>query len=81
MFRTSVRRLYSTAIAKNPFKLSTLPNGLRVGTSNEPGHFSALGVYVGAGSRFEGDSLKGCTHIADRLAFKSTKNVTGKSMA
>ena len=81
MFRTSVKRLYSTAIAKNPFKLSTLPNGLRVGTSNEPGHFSALGVYIGAGSRFEGDSLRGCTHIADRLAFKSTKNITGKSMA
>ncbi|CAL9729737.1 mitochondrial-processing peptidase subunit alpha [Monosporozyma unispora] len=64
------------------FQLSKLSNGIRVGTSNVPGHFTALGVYVQAGSRFEEPaSLKGCTHMMDRLAFKSTVNVPGKVMA
>lgn len=80
MFRRCARRVYST-VQKGDFQLSTLPNGLKVGTSNVPGHFSALGLYIGAGSRFETRNLKGCTHIMDRLAFKSTKNVDGRTMA
>ena len=35
-----------------------------------PGHFSGIGVYVDAGSRYENEELRGVSHIVDRLAFK-----------
>lgn len=79
MLRCSTR-LYSQ-VANNNFRLSQLSNGLKVATSSTPGHFSALGLYVGAGSRFETRNLKGCTHILDRLAFKSTEHIDGRTMA
>lgn len=50
-------------------------------SSNEPGHFAALGVYVGAGSRHEDAALRGSTHLLDRLAFKSTEHTSGREMA
>jgi processing peptidase subunit alpha len=45
-----------------------------------PGHFSGIGVYVDAGSRYENDALRGVSHIIDRLAFKSTRSTTGDQM-
>ena len=62
-------------IPKEPTELdqiTRLPNGLRVASEALPGSFSGVGVYVEAGSRFEDDSLRGVSHIMDRLAFKST---------
>ena len=50
--------------------VTVLPNGVRVATEALPGHFSALGVYVDAGSRYENDRLRGSSHLVDRLAFK-----------
>ncbi|SCV99508.1 LAFE_0A04698g1_1 [Lachancea fermentati] len=73
-------RCYSSNSAEN-FQLTTLTNGVRVATSNVPGHFSALGLYIAAGSRYETKNLKGCTHIMDRLAFKSTEHMSGLQMA
>ncbi len=61
-------------------QITTLPNGVRVATEALPGHFSAIGVYVDAGSRYENDALRGVSHIIDRLAFKSTRNTTGDQM-
>lgn len=72
------KRLLSTT--KNDFQLSTLSNGLRVATSNVPGHFSALGVYINSGSRYETGNLRGCSHILDRMAFKSTEHIDGRTM-
>lgn len=80
MIRAASKRCYSQ-VANDTFQLSKLSNGLRVATTSAPSHFSALGLYVGAGSRFETGNLKGCTHMVDRLAFKSTDNVDGKHMA
>ncbi|KAI9305581.1 Metalloenzyme, LuxS/M16 peptidase-like protein [Cunninghamella echinulata] len=57
-------------------KITTLPNGIRVASENTPGHFSAVGVYIDAGSRYETASTRGVSHILDRLAFKSTSNRT-----
>lgn len=51
-------------------KITTLPNGIRVASENTPGHFSAVGVYVDAGSRYETSATRGVSHILDRLAFK-----------
>ena len=80
------RRGLATAVAeeKDPVELdqiTTLPNGIRVATEALPGHFSGIGVYVDAGSRYENDALRGVSHIIDRLAFKSTRNTSGDQMA
>ncbi|KAG0174150.1 Mitochondrial-processing peptidase subunit alpha [Apophysomyces sp. BC1034] len=57
-------------------QVTTLPNGIRIASENTPGHFSSVGVYVDAGSRYETDLTRGVSHILDRLAFKSTANRT-----
>ncbi|KAJ4352083.1 Mitochondrial-processing peptidase subunit alpha [Didymosphaeria variabile] len=76
------RRGLATVVAeeKDPVELeeiTTLPNGIRVATEALPGHFSGIGVYVDAGSRYENDALRGVSHIIDRLAFKSTASANG----
>ncbi|KAF2398747.1 hypothetical protein EJ06DRAFT_531839 [Trichodelitschia bisporula] len=73
----SVSRRLASIVAeeKDPVELdsiTTLPNGIRVATEALPGHFSAIGVYLDAGSRYETPALSGVSHIIDRLAFKST---------
>lgn len=45
-----------------------------------PGSFSGVGVYVEAGSRFENNSIRGVSHIMDRLAFKSTAQRSADDM-
>ncbi|TVY57902.1 Mitochondrial-processing peptidase subunit alpha [Lachnellula cervina] len=72
-----------TGIQKDPAELdqiSSLPNGLRVATEALPGHFSGIGVYIDAGSRYENEYLRGVSHIMDRLAFKSTSKRTSDEM-
>ncbi|KAJ5247598.1 Mitochondrial-processing peptidase subunit alpha, partial [Penicillium chermesinum] len=69
--------------AKDPAELdeiTTLPNGIRVASESLPGPFAGVGVYVDAGSRYEDASLRGVSHIMDRLAFKSTKSRTADEM-
>ncbi|KAI9368985.1 hypothetical protein BJX61DRAFT_536792 [Aspergillus egyptiacus] len=69
--------------SKDPVELdqiTTLPNGVRVATESLPGPFAGVGVYVDAGSRYEDASLRGVSHIMDRLAFKSTKTRTTDEM-
>ncbi|KAL1626173.1 Mitochondrial-processing peptidase subunit alpha [Diplodia seriata] len=61
-------------------QITTLPNGIRVATEALPGHFSGIGVYVDAGSRYETPELRGVSHIIDRLAFKSTTKRTSDQM-
>ena len=53
-----------------PLRVSTLSNGVRVATDPTPGHFVAAGVYVDAGSRYEGDRTRGAGHLMDRMGFK-----------
>lgn len=61
-------------------RITTLPNGLRIATEALPGAFSGVGVYLDAGSRYEDPSLRGVSHIVDRLAFKSTTKHSSDSM-
>lgn len=61
-------------------EISTLSNGVRVATEALPGHFSGIGVFIDAGSRFENENLRGVSHIIDRLAFKSTQNRSSDEM-
>ncbi|ANZ77155.1 BA75_03705T0 [Komagataella pastoris] len=76
------KRRFSTGTKTMPTKLTKLPNGIRVITDEAPGHFSAMGIFVDAGSRYESQfpELTGHSHIIDRLAFKSTSKFDGKSM-
>ncbi|KAL2820780.1 peptidase M16 inactive domain-containing protein [Aspergillus granulosus] len=79
-------RGFSTIVesdAKDPAELdqiSTLPNGIRVATESLPGPFAGVGVYIDAGSRYEDASLRGVSHIMDRLAYKSTKHHSADEM-
>ncbi|OJD12054.1 hypothetical protein AJ78_07296 [Emergomyces pasteurianus Ep9510] len=82
----SLSRAFSSHIdtqTKDPVELdqvTELSNGLRVATESLPGPFAGVGVYIDAGSRYEDESLRGVSHIIDRLAFKSTSKRTGDQM-
>ncbi|KAI0368833.1 LuxS/MPP-like metallohydrolase [Pilatotrama ljubarskyi] len=67
--------------ADPPVQITTLPNGLRVATESTPGHFSSLGLYVDAGSRYETPSTSGASHFLDRMAFKTTLTRSEEQMA
>ncbi|KAI0640036.1 LuxS/MPP-like metallohydrolase [Trametes polyzona] len=64
-----------------PVRITTLPNGLRVATESTPGHFSSVGLYVDAGSRYETPSTSGVSHFLDRMAFKTTLSRSEEQMA
>jgi mitochondrial-processing peptidase subunit alpha len=79
----SIDRSSTTNWSQEPTELdniTTLPNGLRVASEALPGSFSGVGVYVDAGSRYETESLRGVSHIMDRLAFKSTSKRSADEM-
>ncbi|UKZ79445.1 hypothetical protein TrVFT333_007200 [Trichoderma virens FT-333] len=83
MPRRTMATVKVEGIPKEPTELdeiTTLPNGLRVASEALPGSFSGVGIYVEAGSRFENDSLRGVSHIMDRLAFKSTSRHSADEM-
>ncbi|KAG6865764.1 hypothetical protein C0991_011961 [Blastosporella zonata] len=78
--KTSLKRAYSTAILPN-VQITTLPNKIRVATESTPGHFSSVGLYIDAGSRYETPDAAGVSHFLDRMAFKSTATLTEESMS
>ncbi|KAI5279893.1 Mitochondrial-processing peptidase subunit alpha, partial [Ascosphaera aggregata] len=82
---TALRRLASrTATSLHPIAAQrrSFSNTLapRVASEPLPGPFSGVGVYIDAGSRYEDPSLRGVSHIIDRLAFKSTRQRSGDDM-
>jgi mitochondrial-processing peptidase subunit alpha len=83
---TSPRSLHDAIVdplSRDPSELtqiSTLPNGIRVATEALPGHYSCLGLFLDAGSRYEPDHLHGVSHVVDRLAYHSTKSRSGAEM-
>ncbi|EIW86988.1 hypothetical protein CONPUDRAFT_86918 [Coniophora puteana RWD-64-598 SS2] len=74
------RRNYSQAL-QPPVQITTLPNKLRVATESTPGHFSSVGLYIDAGSRYEDATTSGVSHFLDRMAFKTTGTRTGEDMS
>ncbi|KAK3177598.1 Mitochondrial-processing peptidase subunit alpha [Lecanicillium sp. MT-2017a] len=83
MPRRSLATVSIEGIPKEPTELdeiTTLPNGLRVASEALPGSFAGVGVYVEGGSRFENESIRGVSHIMDRLAFKSTSKRSADAM-
>lgn len=51
-------------------QITTLPNKIRVASEAVPGHFSGVGLFVDAGSRYETKEDSGVSHFLDRMAFK-----------
>lgn len=69
--------LTSEATAK-----STLPNGIRVITERMPQvRTAAMGIWVGAGSRYEPTSQHGISHFLEHLLFKGTERRTALEIA
>ncbi|MCK5215485.1 MAG: insulinase family protein [Candidatus Omnitrophica bacterium] len=56
------------------YKKEVLKNGLRLCTHDMKGRESlSVGLWVGAGGRFEDDKLKGAAHFLEHILFKGSK--------
>lgn len=62
-------------------QVTTLPNKIRVATESTPGHFSSVGLYVDAGSRYEDSLSSGVSHFLDRMAFKVSNSLMLKRLS
>ncbi|KAI0654512.1 LuxS/MPP-like metallohydrolase [Cubamyces menziesii] len=78
---TAPRAALASQSVDPPVQITTLPNGLRVATESTPGHFSSVGLYVDAGSRYEAADEAGVSHFLDRMAFKTTRTRSEEQMA
>lgn len=80
-FLSTLKPRFNGIIPSNPnIQLTTLHNGVRVITDSTPGHFSALGAYIDAGSRYEDPNKLGLSHIMDRMAWRSTTKYKDNEM-
>ncbi|KAI0059445.1 mitochondrial processing peptidase [Artomyces pyxidatus] len=68
VYRPQPRR--ASTVSNPPVQITTLSNKIRVATESTPGHFSSVGLYIDAGSRYEDPSTSGVSHFLDRMAFK-----------
>jgi processing peptidase subunit beta len=68
---------YRDAVRSSPeTKVTTLSNGLRVVSEQTPHRSATVGLYIDAGSRFEGPANNGTAHFLEHMAFKGTNNRT-----
>jgi processing peptidase subunit beta len=51
-------------------RITTLGNGLRVATENAHSETATVGVWIGAGSRFENSTNNGVAHFLEHMIFK-----------
>lgn len=64
------------------YNKTVLKSGARVVTEKIPGFRSvAVGLWIGAGSRFEKEEDAGISHMIEHVLFKGTKNRTAKQIA
>lgn len=59
-----------------PMQVTTISNGIRVCTESWNSPVSAVGVFIGAGSRNETLHTSGAAHFLEHLHFKGTKRRT-----
>ncbi|PCJ61154.1 MAG: peptidase M16 [Rhodospirillaceae bacterium] len=63
-------------------RVTRLANGFRVATDRMEGVESAtIGVWVGAGTRYEDAATNGVAHLLEHMAFKGTKTRSPKEIA
>ncbi|KAK7058476.1 Mitochondrial-processing peptidase subunit alpha [Paramarasmius palmivorus] len=79
--KNGIRNLHVNQQNPSQVQITTLPNKIRVATDSTPGHFTSVGLYVDAGTRYETAETSGVSHFLDRMAFKSTHNRTEEEMA
>ena len=59
-----------------------LPNGARIVFDAMPGlHTAAVGVFLGAGARFEPAERNGLAHFLEHMAFKGAKGLNARQIA
>ncbi|TFK77415.1 mitochondrial processing peptidase [Pluteus cervinus] len=75
------KKSFSTTARASQVRITTLPNNIRVATDASPGHFSSVGLFVDAGSRYETKATAGVSHFLDRMAFKSTESRSDADMS
>lgn len=64
------------------YKKDTLPNGVRIVTEEIPHvRSAAIGIWVGAGSRYEDEGNNGVAHFIEHMLFKGTARRTAKDIA
>lgn len=64
------------------YRLSVLPNGLRVITERMPGVRSiAVGIWLDTGSRDELASEAGCAHFLEHLLFKGSERLSSRDIS
>lgn len=56
-----------------PFEVTTISNGIKVCTESWKSPVSAIGVFIGAGSRNESLPTSGAAHFLEHLHFKGSK--------
>eukprot|EP00878_Enallax_costatus_P000634 GHUV01000737.1.p1 GENE.GHUV01000737.1~~GHUV01000737.1.p1 ORF type:complete len:493 (+),score=146.57 GHUV01000737.1:128-1606(+) len=62
-------------------QVSTLPNGLRVASENNPyAETATVGIWINSGSRFETDANNGTAHFLEHILFKGTKSRSVKDL-
>ncbi|MEP6671980.1 MAG: pitrilysin family protein [Chthoniobacter sp.] len=62
-----------------PYRLSRLPNGVRIASVEMPWMRSvSIGVWAGVGGRHESAEMSGISHFMEHLLFKGTKKRTAK---
>ncbi|KAI3646678.1 hypothetical protein MP228_009606 [Amoeboaphelidium protococcarum] len=54
-------------------RVTTLSNGLRVATEHADNETATVGLWIGAGSRFETEKNNGVAHFLEHLIFKGTE--------
>ncbi|EKP93632.1 M16 family metallopeptidase [Thermaerobacter subterraneus] len=65
-----------------PYRITTLPSGLRVVTETVPGVRSVtLGIWFRTGSRFEPEEQAGIAHLLEHMAFKGTESRSARELA
>jgi len=63
-------------------EITRLPNGLTVASDSMPGfETTAVGVWVSAGTRYEGEDLNGAAHMLEHMAFKGTERRSARRIA
>ncbi len=64
------------------YKITTLPNGMRVASEFLAGVESvAVAVSVGTGARYESEAENGISHLLEHMAFKGTKTRSARDIA
>ena len=64
------------------YRVSQLPSGLRVATVEMPHMESiAVGLWIGAGGRYEAERVSGVSHFIEHMLFKGTRRRTAKEIS